>query len=141
MNIVKELAPREENKRCSCMEKRDRFARDEVSAILLEKEFSKLGVRLFSVKEGEFSVGHKNRIVNAIERVIPEETAKSLKENMRVKRYAYVDAGSSPIAGMALFGYAKVGKRATTRYEINDSEADIVRDIFALYHSAYHSQI
>lgn len=113
--------------------KRDRFARDSAVSSRLETDLSKLGIRLFSVKEGEFTKGVKNRYVNAIERESSEEVAETLKENMRTMRYHYIDNGAMPSQGIAVYGYEKAGKKAASTYIINENEAAVVRFIFDMY--------
>src|SRR5215216_5130848 len=126
MDIIWELAKQGKINAVIVLRK-NRFSRGEAASIILEQHFHKYGVRLFSVEQGEFSVGVGNRIVKAVERAQSEDEAESAKKNMREKRYAYVDNGAHPSAGPALYGYDKIGKKQTLRYVINEDEAEIVR--------------
>lgn len=132
MDIVRELA---KNGKITAVivAKRDRFARGEDTSLILEKMLSKMGVRLFSVQEGEFTPGAKNRILSAVERAQSEEIAESLKENMRNMRYHYIENGAFQSQGIAKYGYRKEGKKAQSRLVIDEEEAEIVRLIFDLF--------
>ena len=136
MNYIWKLA-REGRINAIVVLRRNRFSRGESASIILEQHFSKCKVRLFSVDEGEFSPGTKNRIVSAVERAQSEEEGESNKRNMREKRRAYIEQGAAPSQGKARYGYKKVGKRGDTRYEINEQEADIVRLIISMYTNTY----
>lgn len=136
MDIIWQLA-KEQRINAVVVLRRNRFSRGEAASIILEQHFKKHGVRLFSVEQGEFTPGRTNRIVSAVERAQSEDEAESAKKNMREKRYAYVDAGSAPSAGHALYGYDKVGKKAALRYVINEAEAEVVRFIFDMYIQRY----
>lgn len=114
---------------------RDRFARSVLASAFLQAEFYKMDVRLFSTdaREFEFSKGVQDIVVDAVQSSVAEKQAQYLKQNMREKRYAYINNGALPSQGIATFGYTKVGKKATSEYVINEAEAAIIRFIFDMY--------
>lgn len=136
MDIIVELA-KKGKVNAVVVRNRDRFARDMGTAVILERELHRYKVRLFSVEQGEFTPGAKNIYLDAIERVKPEDDKQSLLKNMREKRYAYVANGSAPSAGHAMYGYNKVGKKQSLRYQIDEVEAEVVRTIFDMYIKRY----
>lgn len=111
----------------------DRFARAQGVSILLEDYFAKLGVRLFSVEEGEFTPGTVNRYLAAIQRARAEDDAYTSKKRLREARRAYVKAGIPPSPGHCLYGYTKVGTKRETRYVIDEVQAEIVMQIYHLF--------
>ena len=116
------------------VEDRDRFARDDVVAANLAKQFRAYGVRLFSVNQGEFTPGVKNRYIDAIERTQALESAEYVKKNMRDKRYEYVmKKDTAPAGGVPLYGYDITGTKGNSHYVINEVEAEVVCLMFDLY--------
>jgi site-specific DNA recombinase len=113
---------------------RDRFSRGEAASIILEEHFHKHGVRLFSVREGEFSKGVKNRIVQAVERAQGDEMGETLKRKLRQGRYdCVVKEGAHPSAGTPIYGYEKDGMGKRCRYVICEETSEVVRLIYSLY--------
>ena len=115
-----------------------RFFRDMVEALLYEKKLGKNGVKMLSITQhvNDDPAGEmQKRIIMLFDEYQSKETAKhvlrSMKENAR---QGYFN-GAKPPFGYKTVEAGQTGSqgRIKKKLMIEDSEAEIVKDIFALY--------
>jgi site-specific DNA recombinase len=111
----------------------DRFARDEAVFLLLQRYFEKLGVRLFSVEEGEFTPGQGNQLLISSQRASAQAEISLFKKRAHGTARNYIRHGIVNPSGIGPFGYLKVGKGRGIQLVRIPEEGKIVILIFELY--------
>jgi site-specific DNA recombinase len=111
----------------------DRYARGQLEALMLDKWFKRFNIRLFSIKEGEFTPSNANGSITGMQRVINEKEVETTKERLKEGRLNLAKAGIPNGQGKAAYGYIKVGRKRETRFEIVPDQAHIVQLIFSWY--------
>ncbi len=110
----------------------DRLARNYAHQVLLLDELTHAGVEVIFLNHA-FGRTPEDQLLVQVQGVIAEyERAKFLERSRRGKRYA-AQAGKVSVLGHAPYGYRYVAAQAgagEARYEINDAEAPVVRQVF-----------
>ena len=104
-----------------------RFARNTVILLETIRDLKKLGVDCYFEKEDMHSISPDGELLLTLLAMYAEEEARSASENQKWRIQKLYDQGKP--AGGHVFGYRLVGDK----FEIVPEEAEIVKEIFALY--------
>ena len=104
-----------------------RFARNTVILLETIRDLKKLGVDCYFEKEDMHSISPDGELLLTLLAMYAEEEARSARENQKWRIQKLYDQGKP--AGGHVFGYRLVGDK----FEIVPEEAEIVKEIFALY--------
>lgn len=107
--------------------KLDRFSRDRYDSAIYKKKLRANGVRVLSVTEGVTESGD-SLLLEAILEAMAEEYSRQLAQNVKRGMRQNAEKGLS-VGGFAPLGYDIINKR----YEINETEAKIVKYIYEQY--------
>jgi site-specific DNA recombinase len=112
----------------------DRLSRKYAYQVLLAEEFSKHGVELRFVNSPAVTTAEDQLLVQFQGMIAEYERAQILERSRRGKRHR-AQQGSISVLSAAPYGYRYVKKSDTTaaRYEVIETEAEVVRLVFATY--------
>jgi site-specific DNA recombinase len=109
----------------------DRLSRSLPKQLLLEGQFKHQGIKIDYVL-GEYPDTAEGSLMKHVKASIAEFERLKIQERMMRGREAQVRAGSV-LAGRPPFGYRLVKRGGRTTLEVNEAEAEIVRQIFRWY--------
>ena len=104
-----------------------RFARNTVILLETIRDLKKLGVDCYFEKEDMHSISPDGELLLTLLAMYAEEEARSASENQKWRIQKLYDQGKP--AGGHVFGYRLVNEK----FEIVPEEAEVVKEIFALY--------
>jgi site-specific DNA recombinase len=111
----------------------DRLARAYAYQVLLVEELQRQGIELVFLNRDIQQSPEDNLLLQMQGMMAEYERAKIMERSRRGKRHA-AQAGSHSVLSAAPYGYRYLGKYAGSgqaRYEIDEAQAEIVRQIFA----------
>ena len=111
----------------------DRLARAYAYQVLLVEELQRHGIELVFLNRDIKQSPEDNLLLQMQGMMAEYERAKIMERSRRGKRHA-AQAGSHNVLSAAPYGYRYLGKYAgggQARYEINEAQADVVRQIFS----------
>ena len=113
----------------------DRLARRYAYQVLLLEEFQRAGVEVIFAKEPERSGTPEDELLRQFQGMIAEYERAQIAERCRRGKLHRARAGAVSVLARAPYGYRYVKKteHADARYEIDESEAPVVREIFRRY--------
>jgi site-specific DNA recombinase len=106
----------------------DRLGRDAEELLRARRMLEAAGVRLVSLTEGEA----ESTLVYGVRALVAQEEREKIAERTRLGLRAVAKDGRST-GGQPPLGYVADGERKQRRWLVDESEAAIVRHIFALY--------
>jgi site-specific DNA recombinase len=113
----------------------DRLARRYAYQVLLLEEFQRAGVEVIFAKEPERSGTPEDELLRQFQGMIAEYERAQIAERCRRGKLHRARAGAVSVLARAPYGYQYVKKseHADAFYEIDESEAPVVREIFRRY--------
>jgi len=113
----------------------DRLARRYAYQVLLLEEFQRAGVEVVFAKEPERGGSPEDELLRQFQGMIAEYERAQIAERCRRGKLHRARAGAVSVLARAPYGYryVKRSEHADARYEIDESEAPIVREIFRRY--------
>ena len=113
----------------------DRLARRYAYQVLLLEEFQRAGIEVIFAKEPERSGTPEDELLRQFQGMIAEYERAQIAERCRRGKLHRARAGAVSVLARAPYGYRYVKKseHADALYEIDESEAPVVREIFRRY--------
>ena len=113
----------------------DRLARRYAYQVLLLEEFQRAGVEVVFAKEPERSGTPEDELLRQFQGMIAEYERAQIAERCRRGKLHRARAGAVSVLARAPYGYRYVKKseHADALYEIDESEAPVVREMFRRY--------
>jgi site-specific DNA recombinase len=113
----------------------DRLARRYAYQVLLLEEFQRAGIEVIFAKEPERSGTPEDELLRQFQGMIAEYERAQIAERCRRGKLHRARAGAVSVLARAPYGYRYVKKseHADAFYEIDESEAPVVREIFRRY--------
>ena len=113
----------------------DRLARRYAYQVLLLEEFARVGVEVCFAKEPERGVTPEDELLRQFQGMIAEYERAQIRERSRRGKAHRARGGSQAVMSGAPYGYRYVRKsqHMDAFYEIDEGEAEIVREIFERY--------
>ena len=113
----------------------DRLARRYAYQVLLLEEFQRAGIEVIFAKEPERSGTPEDELLRQFQGMIAEYERAQIAERCRRGKLHRARAGAVSVLARAPYGYRYVKKseHADARYEIDESEAPVLREIFRRY--------
>jgi site-specific DNA recombinase len=113
----------------------DRLARRYAYQVLLLEEFQRAGVEVVFAKEPERSGTPEDELLRQFQGMIAEYERAQIAERCRRGKLHRARAGAVSVLARAPYGYRYVKKseHADAFYEIDESEAPVLREIFRRY--------
>ena len=113
----------------------DRLARRYAYQVLLLEEFQRAGVEVVFAKEPERSGTPEDELLRQFQGMIAEYERAQIAERCRRRKLHRARAGAVSVMARAPYGYryVKRSEHADAFFEIDETEAPIVREIFRRY--------
>ncbi|HUY58735.1 MAG TPA: recombinase family protein [Solirubrobacteraceae bacterium] len=113
----------------------DRLARRYAYQVLLLEEFQRVGIEVIFAKEPERSGTPEDELLRQFQGMIAEYERAQIAERCRRGKLHRARAGAVSVLARAPYGYryVKRSEHADACYEIDESEAPVVREIFRRY--------
>jgi site-specific DNA recombinase len=113
----------------------DRLARRYAYQVLLLEEFARVGVEVCFAKEPERGGSPEDELLRQFQGMIAEYERAQIAERTRRGKLHRARGGSQAVMSGAPYGYRYVKKaeHCDAYWEINELEAQVVRDVFARY--------
>ncbi len=113
----------------------DRLARRYAYQVLLLEEFQRAGIEVIFAKEPERSGTPEDELLRQFQGMIAEYERAQIAERCRRGKLHRARAGAVSVLARAPYGYRYVKKseHADARFEIDETEALVVREIFRRY--------
>jgi site-specific DNA recombinase len=111
----------------------DRLSRSTIDGLLLLESLAKSKVELHYATRGKVENTPEHRILHAVEFSMNEYWKFKLIQTMKRGRDGKLKDGVYIGNGVPTFGYTKIGAKRETRLEINEEEAEVVRQVFQWY--------
>src|SRR6516162_3623594 len=113
----------------------DRLARRYAYQVLLLEEFQRVGVEVIFAKEPERGATPEDELLRQFQGMISEYERAQIRERTRRGKLHRARGGSQAVLSGAPYGYRYVRKseHMDAFYEIDEGEAEIVREIFDRY--------
>ena len=113
----------------------DRLARRYAYQVLLLEEFQRAGIEVIFAKEPERSGTPEDELLRQFQGMIAEYERAQIAERCRRGKLHRARAGAVSVLARAPYGYrcVKKSEHADALYEIDESEAPVVREIFRRY--------
>src|SRR5215216_5657380 len=113
----------------------DRLARRYAYQVLLLEELGRVGVEVVFAREPERTGSPEQELLRQFQGMIAEYERAQIAERMRRGRLHRARQGSQAVLAGAPYGYRYVRKseHADAYYEVDEAEAEIVREVFRRY--------
>jgi site-specific DNA recombinase len=113
----------------------DRLARRYAYQVLLLEELHRCGVEVAFAREGERSDSPEDELLRQFQGMIAEYERAQIRERTRRGKLHRARGGSQAVMSGAPYGYRYVRKteRAEGYWEIDEAEAQVVREVFRRY--------
>src|SRR5450755_2940174 len=113
----------------------DRLARRYAYQVLLLEEFSRAGVEVIFARGGEHSGTPEDELLRQFQGMIAEYERAQIRERTRRGKLHRARTGHQAVMAGAPYGYRFVKKTEHTEgyWEINETEAHVVREVFERY--------
>jgi site-specific DNA recombinase len=113
----------------------DRLARRYAYQVLLLEELARAGVEVCFAKEPERSGSPEDELLRQFQGMIAEYERAQIAERTRRGKLHRARQGSQAVLSGAPYGYRYIrkGEHADAYYEIDEAEAEVVREIFRRY--------
>jgi site-specific DNA recombinase len=113
----------------------DRLARRYAYQVLLLEEFARVGVEVMFARGGERSGSPEDELLRQFQGMIAEYERAQIRERTRRGKLHRARTGHQAVMAGAPYGYRFIKKTEHTDgyWEINESEAEVVREVFRRY--------
>src|SRR5436305_9276677 len=113
----------------------DRLARRYAYQVLLLEEFARAGVEVIFARGGERSGTPEDELLRQFQGMIAEYERAQIRERTRRGKLHRARTGHQAVMAGAPYGYRFIKKTERTEgyWEINETEAEVVREIFRRY--------
>jgi DNA invertase Pin-like site-specific DNA recombinase len=107
-----------------------RFARNTLTTLEVTRELKSLGIGVFFEEQGINTLSAEGEVMLTILASVAQDEARNVSENIKWTHRKKCEQGN-PIIGGKIYGY----DRANGKLIVNEKQAEIVREIFKLYHN------